>query len=106
MEPMKPMETMKPMDAGPKWWPEDLGELGTSGSQNDVRYVFFPQSHRLAIQQDGKLALYDSGDHQISGVSQQQGGGQSLAACRTRFSGRARERKKPSTGRLPTAWVC
>jgi hypothetical protein len=79
MKPMKPMEPMKPMDSGPKWWPEDLGEPGTSGSQNDVRYAFFPGSHRLAIQQEGKLAVYDSGDHQISGVSQQQGGGHSLA---------------------------
>ena len=52
------MKPMKPMDAGPKWWPEDLGEPGTSGSQNDVRYAFFPGSHRLAIQQDGKLAVY------------------------------------------------
>jgi hypothetical protein len=79
MTPMEPMEPMKPMDAGPKWWPEDLGEPGTSGSQNDVRYAFFPEPHRLAIEQDGKVTLYDTGDHQISGVSQQQGGSNSLA---------------------------
>jgi hypothetical protein len=79
MKPMTPMEPMKPMDSGPKWWPEDLGELGTSGSQNDVRYAFFPKTHRLAIQQDGTVTVYDSGDHQISGVSQQQGGSRSLA---------------------------
>jgi hypothetical protein len=50
MEPMKPME---PMDFGPQWWPEDLGEPGTSGSQNNVCYAFLPKSHRLALQQDG-----------------------------------------------------
>jgi hypothetical protein len=79
MAPMKPMEPMKPMDAGPKWWPDDLGAPGSSGSQNDVRYAFFPSSKRLAIEQSGKVTVYDSGDHQISGVSQQQGGDHSLA---------------------------
>jgi hypothetical protein len=80
MKPMKPMEPMKPMDSGPKWWPEDLGEPATSGAQNDVRYAFFPSSRRLAIQTGGKVEIYDSGDHKISGVSQQQGGGGSSLA--------------------------
>jgi hypothetical protein len=73
MKPMAPMKPMEPMDAGPKWWPGDLGEPGTSGSQNDIRYAFFPKSRRLAIEQNGKSALYDSGDHQISGVSHSNG---------------------------------
>ena len=70
---MKPMEPTKP------WWPADLGQPGTSGSQNSTHYAFFPDKHRLAIQRDGKVAVYDSGDHRISGVSQAQGGGQHLA---------------------------
>ena len=76
MEPMKPM---KPMDSGPKWWPDDLGSPSSSGSQNGVRYAFFPDKQRLAIDHNGKTELYDSGDHKISGVAQQQGGSQSLA---------------------------
>ena len=79
MEPMKPMQPMKPMDFGPDWWPKDLGKPSTSGGQNDVRYAFFPDSHRLAIQRDGQVTVYDSGDHEISGVSQAQGGTSSLA---------------------------
>ena len=76
---MKPMAPMKPMDAGPKWWPADLGDPSTSGSQNEVRYAFFPDKQRLAIERDGKVSIYDSGDHKISGVSQQQGGTSALA---------------------------
>lgn len=76
MEPMKPMQPMQPMEA---WWPGELGEPSTSGGQNGVRYAFFPDKHRLLIERDGKLTTYDSGDHRIGGVSQQQSEGQSLA---------------------------
>ncbi len=79
MEPMKPMAPMKPMDFGPDWWPDHLGEPDTTGAQNDVRYAFFRNAARLVIERDGKQAVYDSGDHQISGVSQQQGARRSLA---------------------------
>ncbi len=70
---------MKPMDFGPAWWPEDLGQPNSSGAQNGVRYAYFGGTHRLAIERDGVLEIYDSGDHQINGVSQQQSQGQSLA---------------------------
>ena len=76
---MKPMEPMKPMDFGPTWWPENLGEPSTSGAQNDVRYAFFPRSRKLLIEEHGQLTTYDAGDHQISGVSQAQSHGRSLA---------------------------
>src|SRR6478735_5766759 len=79
MKPMKPMEPMKPMDFGPAWWPEELGKPATSGGQNDVQYAFFPEARRLAIRQGGRVTVYDSGVHRISGVSQQQGSGRSLA---------------------------
>jgi hypothetical protein len=71
MKPMKPMEPMKPMSGGEIWWPGDLGHPSTTGSQNGLRYAFFADRHRLLIEQDGKLTTYDSGDHHISGVSQQ-----------------------------------
>jgi hypothetical protein len=38
----------------------------------------FPGRRRLAIQQGGRVRLYDTGEHTISGFSQQQGGDQSL----------------------------
>ena len=43
-----------------------------------MHYAYFPSSNRLAIKQGGRISIYDSGDHHISGVSQQQGGDQSL----------------------------
>ncbi len=57
------------------WWPEGLGTPASSGAQNDFRYAYFSAARRLAIQQNGRLTLYDTGDHRIFGVSQQQGGG-------------------------------
>ncbi len=63
---------------GNNWWPGDLGSPSSSGSQNNVRYAFFPQTRRLAVQRDGQVTVFDTQDHQISGVSQQQGGGSSL----------------------------
>jgi hypothetical protein len=63
---------------GGQWWPAGLGTPAASGAQNDSRYAYFPDGRRLAIQQDGQVCLYDTGDHQIGGVSQQQSGAQSL----------------------------
>jgi hypothetical protein len=60
------------------WWPADLGQPSSSGAQNDMRYAFFPASRRLAIQQGGRIRVFDTGDHQLGGFSQQQGSDQSL----------------------------
>jgi hypothetical protein len=35
-----------------------------------MRYAFFPEARRLLLENDGKLTINDSGDHQISGVQQ------------------------------------
>lgn len=59
-------------------WPADFGAPASSGSQNDMRYAFFPSSRRLIIDSDRSRKIYDTGDHQITGVSQQQSGAQSL----------------------------
>ncbi|SFV16340.1 Short C-terminal domain-containing protein [Methylobacterium sp. 174MFSha1.1] len=64
---------------GGSWWPEGLGQPATSGSQNDARYAFFPEARRLAIESGGRVTLYDTGDHRIGGVSQQQGSLHSLS---------------------------
>ncbi|SAL73638.1 hypothetical protein AWB69_09046 [Caballeronia udeis] len=60
------------------WWPADLGRPNSTGAQNDVRYAHFAQPRRLAIEVDGKVTVYDTLDHQISGFSQQQSRGASL----------------------------
>jgi len=56
------------------WWPGDLGSPSSSGGQNDSRYAYFPNARRLATQQNGQVTVYDTLDHQIGGVQQQQGG--------------------------------
>ncbi|MGF1660086.1 MAG: SHOCT domain-containing protein [Rubrimonas sp.] len=59
-------------------WPAELGSPASTGAQNDLRYAVFPHARRLAIAHPGGMTVYDTGDHQIAGVSQQQGGGQTL----------------------------
>jgi hypothetical protein len=59
--------------AGP-WWPSALGVPSSSGGQNDSQYAYFPGPRRLAVKESGRLAVYDTLDHQIGGVQQQQGG--------------------------------
>ena len=68
--------------AGPdqaNWWPSDLGIPSSLGTQNEVRYAYFPATRRLAIDINGKVTVYDTQDHQISGFSQQQPGSGSLS---------------------------
>jgi hypothetical protein len=57
------------------WWPSELGSPSSSGGQNDAQYAYFPHARRLAIREAGRMALYDTLDHRIGGVQQQQGGG-------------------------------
>ena len=63
---------------GQAWWPEGLGRPSSSGGQNDASYAYFPEPRRLAIRRSGAITLYDTLDHAISGVQQQQGSRGSL----------------------------
>lgn len=79
------MPTMAPIGSGsgplfvpdPRdtWWPRDLGTPTATGAQNDVRYAVFGDSGRLAVEVNGQVSVYDTGEHRIGGVSQQQGPG-------------------------------
>jgi hypothetical protein len=60
------------------WWPGDLGAPTASGSQNNVRYAYFAGTRRLAVEVNGRVSVYDTLDHQIGGISQQQGSGASV----------------------------
>lgn len=57
------------------WWPADLGIPSSTGGQNDSRYAVFPATRRLAIEVGGVTRVFDTAEHQIGGVQQQQGGG-------------------------------
>lgn len=59
-----------------QWWPAHLGSPFSSGAQNNTRYAVFPQ--RLAVEANGQITVYDTLNHTIGGVSQQQGGDNSL----------------------------
>lgn len=61
-----------------QWWPAELGAPASAGAQNDLRYAFFPGPRRLAIEQQGRVSVYDTGEHTLSGFSQQQSGDRSL----------------------------
>ncbi len=61
------------------WWPSDLRFPNSTGAQNGVRYAYFAQARRLAIEVNGRVTVYDTLDHQIGGFGQQQSYGGSLS---------------------------
>ena len=65
-------------DAAGDWWGSSLRWPNSTGAQNGVRYAYFAQARRLAIEVGGRVTIYDTLDHQIGGFSQQQGNGGSL----------------------------
>ncbi len=73
-----PIQSFTIQGADP-WWPAALGQPASSGAQNGMRYACFPDRHRLAIERDGKIVLYDTGVHRLNGFSQQQSHTTSLA---------------------------
>lgn len=64
------------MPGSSEWWPGNLGHPFSTGAQNNIRYAVFP--NRLAVELNGQVTVYDTLDHSIGGVSQQQGGDSSL----------------------------
>lgn len=60
------------------WWPVELGAPAATGSQNNIRYAYFPTTRRLAVEIHGEVSVYDTEDHHITGVSQQQSADASL----------------------------
>jgi hypothetical protein len=60
------------------WWPSDLGIPDSTGAQNNLRYACFPERRRLALDVGGRVSVYDTGNHSITGFSQQQDSDQAL----------------------------
>jgi hypothetical protein len=60
------------------WWPSELGSPASTGSQNSLRYAYFPGSNRLAIDDRGHIEVYDTSGYDIGGFGQQQSGDASL----------------------------
>ena len=82
------------------WWPADLGQPTSTGAQNNVRYAYFGQTRRLAIEVNGRITIYDTLDHQISS-SPREG--------RSRFqparSGGCSQPARSVDRRRATAWI-
>jgi hypothetical protein len=60
------------------WWPAELGVPAASGSQNALRYASFPVQRCLVIAVHEHVWLYNTLDHQMSGVPQEQGRGSTV----------------------------
>ena len=75
-KPLPKIENQNGSQSG-NWW-GDLGFPNSTGSQNNTSYAIFSNIGRLAIQQNGKVTVFDTLDNQIGGVGQQQGGNYSV----------------------------
>lgn len=62
-----------------RWWPQDLGAPASAGAQNGMRYAYFPEQRRLALDRNGSVTVHDTLDHRIGGFSQQQAGSGSIS---------------------------
>jgi hypothetical protein len=60
------------------WWPAELGVPAASGSQNALRSASFPVQRCLVIAVHEHVRLYNTLDHQMSGVPQEQGRGSTV----------------------------
>ncbi len=70
--PAAPLFTSPVFNNVQNWWPTGLQFPNSTGSQNNMRYAYFATIRRLAIQLNGRVTLYDTLDHQITGFAQQQ----------------------------------
>lgn len=66
-------------DPADHWWPQELGAPSATGSQNNVKYAYFANAQRLAVNTGGDVWVYDTLDHRIGGFAQQQGIGGSIS---------------------------
>jgi hypothetical protein len=51
-------------------WPSELGVPSTSGTSAEMRYAYFPQKRRLAVECRGVVTIYDTAEYQFRGMLQ------------------------------------
>jgi hypothetical protein len=61
--------------SGGQWWPADLGRAGAREDLIDIRYAYFPESHRLIVEDAGVRRVFDTGEHEIMRVTRCRYGG-------------------------------
>ena len=64
--------------ASADWWGPSLRWPDSTGAQSGMRYAYFSQARRLAIELNGRVTIHDTLDHRIGGFSQQQSQGGSV----------------------------
>ena len=84
-----------------RWWPAHFGAPAATGGQNQVRYAYFPSMRRLVVERNSRLSVYDTLDHQIGGVAQQQGGGRLAHVHQSTWADTPGELAETFRGRLP-----
>jgi len=60
------------------WWGPGLRAPDSTGAQGGLRYAYFAQARRLAIERQGRVTVHDTLDHRIGGFSQQQSHGSTV----------------------------
>ncbi len=60
---------------GTIWWPITLGlRPDATGAQDRARYAYFADPRRLAVDPgDGRVTVYDTGEHRVHGVARATG---------------------------------
>jgi hypothetical protein len=79
MKPLEPLPRLNRLHRIEAWWPVGLGQPASAGTQDSMRYAFFPEKQLLLIEENGKVKTFDSGRHNIRGVSQDNTHTRSLA---------------------------
>jgi len=65
------VRTLRPQQpASNSRWPSELGIASTSGTSPEMRYAYFPQNRRLAVERHGILTIYDTAEYQFRGLVQ------------------------------------
>ena len=66
-------------DPRSQWYPAELGRPNSSGSQNNARYAYFANAHRLAVDVGGDVASFMTPWTTRSAVSRSRGSGGSIS---------------------------
>jgi YD repeat-containing protein len=65
------LRTLRPQQtASNSSWPSELGIASTSGTSAEMRYAYFPQHRRLAVEMRGVVTIYDTAEYQFRGMLQ------------------------------------
>jgi hypothetical protein len=65
------LRTFRPQQtASNSIWPSELGIASTSGTSAEMRYAYFPQNRRLAVELRGVVTIYDTAEYQFRGMLQ------------------------------------